>query len=203
MARVAERTVVEEPPAFVRRCRCGTEVSGEVYPCWACSFGERQAGFYREHRGARLSDFDLAVAASAEWLLDGGRAIRGLFVCGPTGTGKTRLLAAIAAMCDDARFGLARALIRATWNPDTQDTRIREMCRAPILLLDDLGREGRPTESVLATLHEIISERNGNYLPTAITSNYTLEQLSERYDEAIADRLRPWRKVVMAGRSKR
>jgi DNA replication protein DnaC len=169
-------------------------------------------GFCREHQGAILADFAPSVISAALRLLDSDRdEVRGLYIAGPTGTGKTRLLAAIAAASEipsanglpTVRFGICRALIRQTWNPETQDAEIEKLATRPLLLLDDLGREGKPTENVLAVLHEVISARNGNYLPTAATSNFSLDQLAKRYDSAIADRLRPWASLVMAGKSRR
>jgi len=202
--------IVRESEGAEGVCACGTRVSleepWETPRCWRCELATLQAaaGFYREHQGATLADFPAPIAAEAIRLLEARDQPRGLFVTGPAGTGKTRLLAAIAAAFRErALFGLARAIIRATWDPETQDREIRRLSSVPLLMLDDLGREGRPSEAVCATIHEVLSARNGNYLPTAVTSNFTLEQLAERYDEAIADRLRPWKRIVMAGRSRR
>jgi hypothetical protein len=173
--------------------------------CWRCELVSVQeaAGFYREHQGATFADFEPSIQATAAGLLVRRDAVRGLFIGGPKGTGKTRLLAAIAGAAGHARFGLARVIIRGTWNVETKDAEIRKLAECPLLLLDDIGREGKPSEDVLGLWHEILSARNGNYLPTAVTSNYTLDQLTQRYDEAIVDRFSPWRRVVMTGRSRR
>lgn len=42
---------------------------------------------------------------------------------------------------------------------------------------------------MIGTLHEIISKRHGNYLPTAITLNITLADVAKVYDHAIEDRM--------------
>lgn len=192
----------ERPPA---PCRCGEPTAVGLELCEACEVIERQrrAGFYAEFEGARLSDFPVTIATVAAKLLEPRRAVRGLLVNGWTGSGKTRLLAALASEMPGAVFGLARSLIRATWDVERQEQEIRRLSCCSLLLLDDLGREGKASEAVLSVVHEILSARNGNFLPTAISSNLTLEQIAQRYDEAIADRLVPWGRVVMAGRSRR
>jgi hypothetical protein len=175
--------------------------------CWPCVLASRQAraGFEREFHGARLyADFSREIATTAYELLEPRSAVRGLFVAGPPGVGKTRLMAALTgAFKGDTTFGLTRVMMRGTWDPDTATLEIRKLCRAPLLLLDDLGREGRATDHVNGILHEILSARNGNFLPTAITSNLSLHQLAMRYDAAIIDRLRPWKIITMCGPSRR
>lgn len=197
--------IESRPDAACRGCRTRIPAPDHAREalCWRCDLvaSQESAGFYLEHQGATFADFGPEIADAGRELLV--RRVRGLFIGGPTGTGKTRFLAAIAGAAGHARFGLARAIIRGTWNVETKDAEIRKLAECQLLLLDDIGREGKPSEDVLGLWHEILSARNGNYLPTAVTSNYTLEQLEQRYDEAIVDRFSPWRRVVMTGRSRR
>jgi hypothetical protein len=227
--RVAESEPEEEAKDYTLRCGCGgtvwvdpeskerkyfreakgdpLEYHTEARFCWPCILVARQAsvGFEKEFRGARLyADFSQEIAKTAHELLERRSAVRGLFVAGPPGVGKTRLMAAlVAAFSDTTTYGLARALMRTTWDPDTAGREIRKLSEAPLLILDDLGREGRATDHVNGVLHEVISARNGNFLPTAVTSNLSLDQLARRYEAAVIDRIRPWRIVTMYGASRR
>lgn len=57
-----------------------------------------------------------------------------------------------------------------------------------ILFLDDLGAE-KPTEFVAETIYLIINKRYNDMKPTIITSNFALEDLSDRVGERIASRI--------------
>ena len=48
------------------------------------------------------------------------------------------------------------------------------------LIIDDLGKE-KPTEFTISTLYKIINARYENQLPTIITSNYTINQLIDKF----------------------
>lgn len=146
----------------------------------------RAAGVLREHELARLADFKPAHAEGGRKLLEEPEVARGVVITGSCGPGKTRFLAALAREGFDRHwrvvYGMARELLRRTWNPETQDDVIRLYATAQLLLIDDLGHEGAQTAGVVGTAHEIISKRHGNYLPTAITLNTTLADVARVYD---------------------
>lgn len=56
---------------------------------------------------------------------------------------------------------------------------LEPLFRAPLLVLDDLGRE-KPSEWVLDRLYTLIGRRYNELKPTIVTSNYTLDQLVAR-----------------------
>lgn len=58
-----------------------------------------------------------------------------------------------------------------------------------LLILDDLGTE-KATEFINQTLFEIINFRVENSLPVIITSNLSLEDLSDKYEQKIIRRLK-------------
>lgn len=130
-----------------------------------------------------------------------------LYICGDLGTGKTHLAAAIANQIIQhgravkfTTFSRMLQDIRAAFYADTRETEAEAVKRyqnAPILFIDDLGKE-KATEWNIALLFSLIDYRYCNGLPTIITSNYTLDDLADKLTpiggdkmtaEAITDRL--------------
>ena len=112
----------------------------------------------------------------------------GLFIAGPTGTGKTHLAAAIAnqlihkgnpVICMTMIDLLAR--IRKTFNREGVDesTVLNLYKTVPLLIIDDIGKE-TPTEWAISTIYNIINGRYEEYMPTIVTTNYDVNTLIER-----------------------
>jgi DNA replication protein DnaC len=170
-------------------------------------------GVLKEHTAATLNEFESSVATRALSVLEKPQQYQGLLVTGPTGVGKTRLLAALArhAILGDKRvcYRLARQLLRRIWNTyrddagETEEEVIADFSMCDLLVIDDLAHEGRVSEARLSALHEIISTRNGNYLPTAISTNLTLAEIANHYDPALGSRLGAWLQVVLTGPDRR
>lgn len=114
----------------------------------------------------------------------------GLLFIGSYGTGKTHLAAAI---CHELIknnyqpvFGTMVTLlgdIRATFNQEqaveTEERLLRKYTKCDLLVIDDLGKE-KPTEWAMEKLYSIINTRYEECLPVIITTNYSLEKLTER-----------------------
>ena len=66
---------------------------------------------------------------------------------------------------------------------------------AALLLLDDLGSE-KPSEWATTIFYTIIDRRYRDMAPTIITTNFDLEQISERLDDRIASRLVEMGKII-------
>ena len=128
---------------------------------------------------------------------------QGLYIHGPTGSGKSYLMGCIANYLSSRKsvkylvYADFLDALRATFN--TRDSGysehqlVDEVKNAGLLLLDDLGVE-RPTEFSLKNLAQIIDYRYRNCLPLVVTSNFTLEELIQRsqndlYGERIVWRL--------------
>jgi DNA replication protein DnaC len=135
---------------------------------------------------------------------------------GPWGCGKTRLSASIMASRVEAwmraypkeiievsdegmvtrppfasRFvGVPELLdsIRRSYEYDDEVDPLRALRRAPLLILDDLGRE-KATDWVLERLYVLIDDRYGNHRPTIVTTNYSLDELARRDYGAMVSRL--------------
>lgn len=128
-----------------------------------------------------------------------------LFLYGGCGTGKTHLAVAIARDLlmkgKEVLFtSVPRLLfeIRKTFRQSSDDTETFSMEKyisCPFLILDDFGLE-KDTEWSKQTLDYIIYERDNNLSPTVITSNLSLDELSEKMGERISSRLAGIGKIV-------
>jgi DNA replication protein DnaC len=125
----------------------------------------------------------------------------GLMFLGPVGTGKTHLAACVVnAFLDQLKrvtFGGVVDLlgrIRRSYGEEAQEEEweiIDELTTAPLLVLDDLGKE-RVKDWVEEILFRIIDVRYGEKRPLVITTNFSPQDLEKRYPEkgyAIVSRL--------------
>jgi len=184
---------------------------------WVADNVERlmtDCGVLREHQHAKLEDFSAEIQETVRALFGDVERHRGLLVTGEPGTGKTYLLAAIARAVilrdsGQVRFIMARELLRRLWSTFRDQAResevavIEELTTVPVLLVDDVGHEGRISEAAVGAFHEIISRRNGNFLPTIISSNLALDEIGHAYDESIKSRLGAWLPIVTGGPDRR
>ena len=148
------------------------------------------------------------------------------YITGPVGTGKTHL--AVGILKEWAACGLSYLDARRTFYPDydelgaafigapellgkvkasfdgkgkSSEWIIKSYQNARCLVLDDLGAEQK-TEWSFSCLYRIISHRDGEMLPTIITSNLTLAQLEE-WEPRIASRLAGMVVIALGGKDMR
>ena len=150
-----------------------------------------------QYKGAVIADFPEHVEAVAEWMASD---LPGLMtLTGPCGTGKTRMLYAIAQQCHDPMGWDVPTLVvkvqrAATLIPDGaysfHERRIidRLIAHNRRVLLDDLGAE-KTTDFVLQELYRLISRRELWGKPTLFTTNLDLDTLGKKLDDRIASRL--------------
>lgn len=151
---------------------------------------------------------DAAKAYAAAYIARDKTGKPSLYIEGDIGTGKTHLAACIAnEILNAGRRVVYTTLsayllkIRATYDNhggnETEDAIKHDVLSAPLLFLDDLGKE-RATDWSLAQLFALIDYRYSHGLPTVITSNYAIDALQDRLTpsggermtaEAICDRL--------------
>jgi len=88
--------------------------------------------------------------------------------------------------------------IRATFDQRSKETEaeiVKRLCRFPLLCVDDLAAE-KVSDFSVSTLYIIINRRGEYDLPTIITSNLTLPQISEQLGDRIANRLARYGSVI-------
>lgn len=171
----------------------------------------RCAGVWRHDQQATLAHFTPEVQADARAFLATWNRRHGLVINGPTGVGKTWLAVALLAELlvernvQGCEFHMARALFSGLWQAMRQDRErehLAHLARVPVLVLDDLGQE-KPSEAVVAALHELLSWRAQEYRPTILTTNLPLAQVESVYSPAIASRLSAWDQLTLGGSDRR
>lgn len=117
---------------------------------------------------------------------------------GETGCGKTHLAAAIANYCLASGKRVLFVVVpdfldhlRSTFRPDSAvsyDEVFEAVRNAPLLVLDDFGEQST-TPWAREKLYQIINYRYNERLPTLITTWYSLDDIHEKVEPAIASRL--------------
>ena len=137
-----------------------------------------------------------------------------IFLYGDIGAGKTYAMAALIKKffcegfeCRRINFDDFCCKVRSTMNsragPSEYDL-IRDLSDVDKLFIDDIGiRSKQETDFAYVTLYSILNKRQERWLPTYITTNKSIEQLSESFDERIASRLRLATVVHLAGKDRR
>jgi DNA replication protein DnaC len=177
-------------------------------PCPCQKERKIAAALPQRYRQARLSDFpDQIVQGVMAWFAKPGD---GLLLCGPAGTGKTHMAAAITRSCIEIgrpiTFRRAADLFQAI--RDTYDqgfaeaTVLSDYAKTPLLVLDDLGAGALSDFERRYTL-EVLDRRLNAMLPTIVTTNWKLSQIREQMDERIASRLSGYTVLTFAGRDRR
>lgn len=133
------------------------------------------------------------------YIQNGGRLIandgteqNGLYLCGPVGTGKSGLAAAVAnAAIEAGVLTLYRAVpdlldyLRSTFAPAAAaeyDETFEQVKTVDLLVLDDLGTE-KPSAWVAEKLVQIIDYRYREGLRLIVTSNLDLAALMSRFEQ--------------------
>lgn len=118
-----------------------------------------------------------------------------LLLRGPTGTGKTHVSLAIARRAAEQGYHvvygpvqkLLRQLEREHFGRDEGESE-ELLCHCDLLILDDLGAEFA-SPFYASCLYTILNARLLQQLPTIISTNLNMQQIQERYGDAIASRV--------------
>ncbi len=128
----------------------------------------------------------------------------GLLFWGKVGTGKSFLAGCIANAIMEQEVAVhmtnfATILNDLTASFQGRNEYIDNLCRYPLLIIDDLGKE-RGTEYSLEQVYDIIDSRYRSRKPLIVTTNYTYDMIKNPQDTAharIYDRLREMCVAVM------
>ena len=177
---------------------------GAAHPC-RCTIERRIRAILPErfHR-ASLRDFQGERLETAEaWLRN---PTNGLFIPGEPGTGKTYLAAAIVRALVESRrqvqFRRAAQFffeIRQAFHNNSSESLILDpLTSVRVLVLDDLGAGSLSDFERRSTL-ELLDCRWNALRPTIVTSNWTLQKISDLMDDRIASRLASFTTLKLVG----
>lgn len=122
-----------------------------------------------------------------------------IYLAGQTGVGKTHLLKCMAnelislnkVVYLTTSFAMNQDFLKSYASKDIEekDCLLQKYLESDILFIDDLGTELRQPNITVNYLYLILNERKSNNKPTIITSNLTLEDVRDYYDERISSRI--------------
>ena len=122
-----------------------------------------------------------------------------VFLAGQTGVGKTHLMKCMAneliklhkIVFLTSSFAMHQDFVKsyACKEPEEKQNIIEKYLTAEVLFIDDLGTELRQPNITVNYLYQVLNERKLNNRPTIITSNLSLEDIMDYYDERIFSRI--------------
>lgn len=122
-----------------------------------------------------------------------------IYIAGYTGVGKTHLIKCMANELINLNhivrfttsFAMHQDFIKSysTKDLDEKNNLLDKYLNTEILFIDDLGTELRQYNITINYLYQVINERKVKRLPTIITSNLTLDDIKDYYDERISSRI--------------
>ena len=174
-----------------------------------------EAGVPPRYLSAKLDDFPEAIRPFP--------SEAGLYISGPSGTGKTHMATAVfrellaSAVClarSDDMYGTVSAAwlsvpellmeLRGTFGDNAAKTEgqiLAKYSRVRLLLLDDLGAE-KASDWTGQSVYALLSKRLNYLQPTIVTSNLTLTELNETVPR-LASRLGGMTYVALKGDDRR
>lgn len=192
-----------------RRCKCHNELLkdiersnlAKIAPIEDCTFDTFDINYYPQ----QITENGISPRDKAEKIKNSCRkyaagfttSSKSIMFMGGTGLGKTHLSLAIANVVINRGYsvvyGTAQNILSDLQNENFgRDDNLRYYERAvlncDLLILDDLGTEFKNAYTV-ACLYNIINTRLSAKLPTIISTNFTLDELEEKYDQRITSRI--------------
>ena len=183
-----------------RRCKCHKELLknierenlSKIAPLDDCTFDAFKTEYYPDtERAERIRANCLKYATNFT------TNSKSIIFYGGTGLGKTHLSLAIANVAINRGYsvvyGTAQNILNDLQNENfgrTDNIRYyeRAVLNCDLLIIDDLGTEFKSAYTV-AELYNIINSRILAKLPTIISTNFSSEELEEKYDQRVTSRI--------------
>ena len=183
-----------------RRCKCHNELLkdieraglSEIAPIEDCTFDSFETKYYPDEPRA-----EKIKATCIKYGTQFTTNSKNIIFYGGTGLGKTHLSLAIANAVINRGYsvvyGTAQNLLNDLQNENfgrTDNIRYyeRAVLNCDLLIIDDLGTEFKNSYTT-AALYNIINSRILAKLPTIISTNFSSDELEEKYDQRITSRI--------------
>ena len=183
-----------------RRCKCHNELLkdieraglSEIAPIEDCTFDSFETKYYPDKPRA-----EKIKATCIKYGTQFTTNSKNIIFYGGTGLGKTHLSLAIANAVINRGYsvvyGTAQNLLNDLQNENfgrTDNIRYyeRAVLNCDLLIIDDLGTEFKNSYTT-AALYNIINSRILAKLPTIISTNFSSDELEEKYDQRITSRI--------------
>ena len=180
--------------AKANRLQARRDQNSKVYQAWLRDIP-------RAIQDPKLQDFPETLAQSLwDWCNDD---VWSITLTGPSGTGKTHAAFALARSWYHAHLNsnagspaplfsplseLVAAARSAAMSGGHEGALDHFKKHAGLVILDEMTGE-RVTEFALEAVYAVIYHRDMNQLPTIITTNLTLDEISEKFSDRIASRI--------------
>lgn len=190
-----------------RRCKCYINLLKEIErskiekiaPIDECTFESFDTNYYPQEMDGVCpkKKAEIIKENCKRYATSFTKRSKSLLFMGNTGLGKTHLSLAIANVVINRGYsviyGTAQNILRDLQNENfgrTDNLRYfeNEILSTDLLILDDLGTEFK-NQFTVSCLYNIINSRLCAKLPTIISTNYTFEELEEKYDQRITSRI--------------
>lgn len=183
-----------------RRCKCHNELLKDIErenlariaPIEDCTFDSFETSYYPDTQRA-----EKIKSACVKYGTQFTTRSKSIIFYGGTGLGKTHLSLAIANAVINRGYsvvyGTAQNILSDLQNENfnrTDNLRYyeRAVLNCDLLIIDDLGTEFKSSYTV-ASLYNIINTRILAKLPTIISTNFSSDELEEKYDQRITSRI--------------
>lgn len=192
-----------------RRCKCHNALLkdiersdlAKIAPIDDCTFDTFDVRYYPDQimeNGISPRDKAERIKKScSKYAVNFSRGSKNIMFMGGTGLGKTHLSLAIANVVINKGYsvvyGTSQNILSDLQNEnfgrnDNLRYYERAVLNCDLLIMDDLGTEFKSAYTV-ACLYNIINSRLSAKLPTIISTNFTLDELEDKYDQRITSRI--------------
>ena len=192
-----------EPSYECHKCNDTGAVNGRLCECLKAELNKRLSEQNKQYKFATFADCSPNISPSLtriysiakEWCNKFPNShILNMNMMGGTGTGKTFLLECMASDLINTGFNVMFTTAFAL-NDECRKyhfslpSKVNEYMDCDILVIDDLGCEPLLKNITVEYLFNIINLRQKRYKPTLISTNLTMEDILNRYDDRIFSRL--------------